>query len=488
MKCFLRWAFVAMGIVLFALAGIIAYRTATFTSIQLPSEGPYLPEINIERAAETLSALVRLQTLSNPDVNQMDASGFLELHALLTERFPLIHKALRKEIFGGMSLLYHWKGQDAERKALVLLAHQDVVPAPDAESWEQPPFSGALADGFLWGRGTMDDKGSLAAILEAVETLLERGFRPQRDIYLCFGHDEEVGGWNGAAVMAAALESRGVRAEFTLDEGLAIVDGEMFGLPRPVALVSLTEKGYLSLELKTSGEPGHSSTPARETAIGVLAGAVTRIANTRMEARLSEPVRQMFRYLGPEMSLPMRIVLANLWLTKPLLLRQLAGARTTDATIRTTTAVTIIEGGETENVLPESARAVVNFRLLPGDSIAEVTEQTRKRIQDDRILLSPTCRPNESPEPSRADSPGFEAVHRTIKAVFPETLVAPGIMLGGSDSHHYAAITENTFGFMPLQMGKGDLERIHGRNERLNLEDFKRMIAFYILLIESAAG
>jgi len=334
----------------------------------------------------------------------------------------------------------------------------------------------------------MDDKGSLLSLFNAVETLLEKGFQPQRDIYLCSGHDEEVGGVDGAAQIAATLAERGVRAEFTLDEGLAIVDGAMFGLNGPVALVALTEKGYLSLELKAEAASGHSSTPPKDTAIGALAAAVTRVVEAPMSARLSEPVRLMFRYLGPEMALPMRVILANLWLTRPLLLGQLAEASTTDAAIRTTTAATIIRGGETENVLPAEAGAVLNFRLLPGDTIAEVTGRTRHLINDDRISLAVTGEANESPPPSSADGPGFAAVHQTIRHVFPDVLVAPSIMLGGSDNHYYALVADNTYGFLPLRFEPGDLERIHGRNERLKVDDFKRMIIFYMRLIESAAG
>ncbi len=488
MKRFMKRAFLVISVAVLLLFCAMLYRTLTFTSMQIQVAGQKMHEVNMERAVDTLSAALRFPTIADGDNSRIDASVFLAMHAMLAERFPLVHEHLQKELINGLSLLYHWKGGDPARKAIVLLAHQDVVPAPGAETWEHDPFSGKVSLGSVWGRGAMDDKGSLISIFTAVETLLEKGFQPQRDIYLCFGHDEEVGGLNGAARIAALLAERGVRAEFTLDEGLAVVDGAMFGLNRPVALVAVTEKGYLSLELKAEVTPGHSSTPTKDTAIGALAAAVTRVVNAPMPARMPDPVRLMFRYLGPEMSFPMRIALANLWLTRPLLLRQLAGAPTTDAVIRTTTAATVIRGGETENVLPAEASAIINFRLLPGDTISAVTERTKQLIGDDRISLALTGQANESPPPSRVDVPGFAAVQQTIGYVFPDALVAPSLMIGGSDTHHYAAVAENTYGFLPLRFCPGDLESIHGCNERLGVDSFRRMIIFYITLLELVAS
>ena len=487
MKRYLKQALSGTLILVALFVAVLLVRAMAFTSMQIAVEPQPLPAVNIERAAETLAQAIRFQTFSFQEPEKVDPGVFEALHAMLEERFPRVHEHLEKEKISGLSLLYRWRGSASGQKALLLLAHQDVVPAPDADIWEHGPFSGAITEGYIWGRGAMDDKGSMIGILEAVETLLEQGFQPNRDIYLCFGHDEEVGGWHGAAAMAARLKERGVQAEFSLDEGMAILSGDILGLDQPIAFISTTEKGYLSLELKVEGDPGHSSTPPRETTIGILAESVARVAQNQMPARMTEPVRHMFRYLGPEMDFFMRIILANQWLTEPVLLRQLAGAPTTDAAIRTTTAVTIIEGGETENVLPATARAVVNFRLLPGDTIASMTERTRTLVNDDRVAIAPTCTPNESPSPSRVDAPGFRAIQETVGHVFPDAVVAPTMVLGGTDSHHYAIVAENIYGFMPLRMSEEDLKRIHGPNERISIEDFKHMIAFYMMLIESAA-
>lgn len=478
-------ALIATAVVLF---GVLAFNTITFTSMQVAPAPRALPEINLERAVTSLQEALRLETISYEEPHLWDFEPFARLHEILEQRFPLVHERLEKETVSDYSLLYTWRGAAPEEKALILLAHQDVVAAPDAAIWEHPPFSGAVADGFIWGRGTLDDKGSMIGILEAVETLLENGFVPERTVYLCFGHDEEVGGWNGAAKTAETLRDRGVTAKMSLDEGMAVIDGALLGLDVPIAFISLTEKGYLSLELTARGNPGHASTPPRETTLGILSRAVTRLEENPMPASLPEPVRLMFRYLGPEMPFPANVVFANLWLTKPLVMRQLASARATDAAIRTTTAVTIMEGGIKDNVLPAEARAVVNFRPKPGKTIEQVIGRVRETINDDRIEVRPLRRPVESPPMARTDGPAFAALQETIRQVFSEAIVAPAMMLGGSDTHHYAEVAEDRYGFLPLDFSVEDLERIHGPNERISVEAFGRMIAFYMMFIEHVAG
>jgi len=288
--------------------------------------------------------------------------------------------------------------------------------------------------------------------------------------------------------MADLLRDRGVTALMSLDEGMAVMEGAVVNMTKDIAFISLTEKGYLSLELTAHGNPGHASTPPRETTLGILSRAVTRLEDNPMPASLPEPVRLMFRYLGPEMNFPMNVVFANLWLTQPLVLRQLASERATDAAIRTTTAVTIMEGGIKDNVLPATARAVVNFRPKPGETVAQVTERVEKIIDDDRIEVKPLRRPSESPPMARVDVPAFATLHETIGQVFPDAIVAPAMMLGGSDTHHYAGVAEDRYGFTPMRFRMDDLERIHGPNERIGVEAFGRMIGFYMMFIENAAG
>jgi len=488
MKRFILFGVAAILVAVLALSGILTYNTVTYTSLQPDIQAIVIPEINPDRAIASLQKAVQFKTLSYEKPELWDAEPFHQYHLMLEEQFPLVHERLQKEMVSNLSLLYTWQGSEPEKDALILLAHQDVVDAPDPDAWEHPPFDGVVADGFLWGRGTLDDKGSMIGILNAVEILLERGFQPKRTLYLCFGHDEEVGGWNGAAKIAETLRERGIKAMMSLDEGMLVVDGDMLGLDKQIAFVSITEKGYLSLELTAHGEPGHSSTPPKETTLGILSRAVTQLESNPMPAVMPEPVQLMFRYVGPEMTFPMNTVFANLWLTEPLIMKKLARERTTDAVIRTTTAITIMEGGIKDNVLPATARAVVNFRLLPGVTIEQVIERVHETINDDRIEINITGHPNESPPMARVDVPAYGELHTAIRLAFSDVIVAPSMMLGGSDTHHYAGVASNRYGFLPVALSEADLERIHGPDERIGVDAFQRMIWFYMTFIENAAG
>lgn len=478
------------GIVLigiFLLSLVLAGR-AYFSSSRQPVTPPPMAPLAFDeaRAIEHLQSALRLETISYQEAEKMDTGTFLAFHRLLESAFPKVHETLSREIVHEYSLLYTWKGSDPSLKSMVLLAHYDVVPAPSPETWAYPPFSGELADDFVWGRGALDDKCCVMGILEAIEALLAEGFSPTRTLYVAFGHDEEVGGWGGAAKMAELLGSRGVEAEFVLDEGMAVVEGVLPGLTKPLALIGLTEKGYLTLELRAEAEGGHSSQPPPQTAIGILSAAVARVESRPFKARLRGPMRDTLEHAAPELTAPMRLLFTNLWLFRPLVERQFLGQRTTAAMLRTTTAATIIEGGSKENVLPDSARAVINFRLLPDNSIEEVIDHVRKTIDDGRVEITVLGRANEAPPPSATDSTGYHALGKTILQSFGEVIVAPSMMLGGSDAHHYSTVAQDIYRFSPLRLSPEDIDRIHGTDERIGPEDYLRGIRFYAQLIRNA--
>jgi carboxypeptidase PM20D1 len=385
-------------------------------------------------------------------------------------------------------LLYTWQGSDTALKPIALLAHQDVVPiAPGTEKdWEQPPFQGIIANGFVWGRGSWDDKGNLYAILEAAEGMAKQGFRPKRTIYLAFGDDEEVGG-RGAQAIAALLASRGVRLDFVLDEGLLVTEGILKGIDKPLALIGVAEKGYATLVLTAKGTPGHSSMPPHDTAIGLLSSALVRLESNRLPMRINDTVGAMLASVAPEMSGASRVVLSNLWLLKPLLLHEFEKSGPTEANVRTTTALTIFKAGEQDNVLPGNAEATVNFRLLPGDTLASVTAHVRHTIADDRIGIAPFPGATDPPPVTSADGPSYTALNRTIREIFPDTLVAPGLMVATTDSRHYAGLTDNIFRFSPVRATAQDLTRFHGTNERLSIRNYADMIRFYRRLIENTS-
>jgi carboxypeptidase PM20D1 len=441
-----------------------------------------------DRPAESLSQSVQFQTISFQDPAQVDQSLFLAFHEFLAKRYPLVHQRLKKEVVNGLSLLYTWEGSDPQARPVILCAHIDVVPiAPGTmEDWTFPPFAGQIADGFIWGRGTMDDKGSLIAILEAVENLLAQGFEPRRTIYLAFGQDEEVGGAEGAVKMAELLAARGVRAEYVLDEGGFVIDGKMLGISKPLAAVGIAEKGYLSVELKVKTEGGHSSMPPAHTAIGILAGAIVRLENRPFPARLEGVPEKTFVALKPELPGYMRFAIGNRWLLSGVIKKMLSRMEATNAMIRTTTAATIIGAGTKENVLPQEARAVVNFRLLPGDRVDQVVERVKQVIDDSRVSVEALGTPRETSVITDTNSEGFKIVRRTIGDLFPEAVVTPLLVLGGTDSRFYDQASDCILRFMPMRVSEEDQQRAHGTNERVSVDNFQEMVEFYAKVIRNS--
>ncbi len=403
---------VAAGGLLMALFLVIAFRTVRFDSRQRRFEPAQVPAFPVpEEATERFAASLRIRTVSRAERPRVDAAQFRALHDHLQKSFPRVHAALSREIVAGHSLLYTWPGTQPQLPGVLLLAHQDVVPVEAATQsrWTHPPFSGARADGYVWGRGAMDDKASLLAQLEAVEWLLADGFRPKRTVLLAFGHDEEVGGRDGAGAMASLLASRGWRFEFSLDEGLPITRGIVPGADGDIAGVAVGERGVINVELVSEAEGGHGGISPRQTAAGIVAGAVAKLEANPLPARLTPPMRAFLRAVGPETELPQRAVFANLWLFEPLVVRKLTAQPSTNATVRTTFAVTMLEGSPQANVLPQRARAVVNVRMLPGDTIDGVVAKVREIVSDDRVRVTAlddlTRSRRPSPETIRARSP-----------------------------------------------------------------------------------
>ena len=479
-----------LALLVFGLIFAAGVKTATTSSRQLPSPPSEVPEFTTDaevQLAERLAGALRLQTVSRED-RPVAAAELRALHAYLRATFPAVHGALQVETVGELSLLYTWPGQEATARPYLLLAHQDVVPveAASESKWTHPPFAGTVEGGFIWGRGTLDDKGSVLAILEAVESLVRAGFKPRRTLYLAFGHDEELSGLRGAQQIAAQLKERGVRLDFVLDEGMVIADGMVPGARQPVALIGLAEKGYVSLALTVSAPGGHSSLPPPHTAVGVLSRAVRRVEDHPFPTDLRPPASELFDYIGPDLGGPLRFVFTNLWLLRPVLLWQLGQQPTSAAMLRTTTAATVIAGGAKDNVLPQQARAVINFRVLPGDSTAQVTQRVRRLIADPQVDVQPIAASQAEPTPvSSANSTSFRALTGAIRAVFPQALAGPTLMLGQSDSRYFAAVATNTYRFMPVTLRAADLERIHGTDERIGVQAYAEAVRFYQQLLRS---
>lgn len=477
-----------------ALLAVIIFNTERQGSRQLAVAALPKAAIDNQAAAGRLAAAVRIRTVSTEDAPEQNAAALAALKAHIEASFPAFHRVAQQEVIGDHSLLYTWPGSDAAAnpaaKPIALLAHQDVVPiAPGTEDdWREPPFAGAIKDGFIWGRGAWDDKGNLYAMLEAAEALAAAGFKPKRTVYFAFGHDEEISGLRGAKAIAAALAARNVRLDFVIDEGLLISEGGIKGLDKPAALIGVAEKGYATLLLTTKATPGHSSMPPHDTAIGMMSAALAKLEVNRLPMRIDGAVGEMFATLAPEMSGLNRAVLSNLWLFEPLLLRDLEKNSVTEAMLRTTTALTIFNAGNKENVLPGIASATVNFRLVPGDTQATVADHVRRTVANDRIVIAPSASNTDPPPVTATSSSSYQLIARTIREIFPDVVVAPGLMVGASDSRHYVGVADNIFRFSPLRATTEDLKRFHGTNERLSIEGYADMIRFYRRLLESGAS
>jgi len=468
---------------------VVLGRTFATTSQQLPA-APFTPmAIDVLGAASRLGTAITHKTVSFQAPWDVRGDEFQKFHAFLAETYPKVHSTLLRETVAEHSLLYTWTGKEPSAPPIILLAHMDVVPVDAATElqWTQPPFEGKLVDGFVWGRGAIDDKSSIIAILEATEVLLEVGFQPKRTIYFAFGHDEELGG-NAARQIAQLLSQRGVMAEFTLDEGSGITQGIVPGVSGPLALVGIAEKGYLTLELTVKGEGGHSSQPPDQTTVGILSQAVVNIEKNPLPMRLEGPMRDMLEVAGPEMSFPMRAVMANLWLFEPVIKGQFASSKTTAAALRTTTAVTMMNAGVKENVLPMEAKAVVNFRILPGDTVASITEHIKRVVNDERIAVAPLGEHEtfEAGQVSSTTSAGYQLIARTARQVLPACTVAPSLVLGATDSKRYYDVSRDQYRMQPMLFSNDDLKTIHGTNEKLSLENLERAIQFYAQLFKNS--
>lgn len=497
-----RWrvALFGLGGALLALVAVLLVNALRLPAPAPPPAAPPLAPIPAEATGRLAQAL-RFRTVSHDDPRLDDPSQLIALRGFLERSFPRVHAQLRREIVGGHSLLFTWPGRRADLPPVLLMGHQDVVPVEDERAWSQPPFGGVVADGFVWGRGAIDDKQAVLGILEACEALLGEGFTPARTVYLAFGHDEEASGRRGARRIAELLARRGVHLAFVLDEGGFYTEGTFPGLTVPAALVGTGEKGYLSLELLAQGEPGHSSRPPQQMAIGVLARALERLQAQPFPARVDGATHDMLLALAPRLPFGQRLAIANLWLLRPLVAHGLTGDPSSAALVRTTTALTIVSAGQKDNVLPGRARAVVNFRLLPGDTVAGTIARVRSIVDDARLEIRPLTAPGadgEPPQPlaieppptSRVGSPGWNVVARATQEAWRDgdLAVAPWLLTGASDARWFVPLADDVYRFTGFTIRPADAARFHGVDERIAVGDYRRSIEVYYRVLRGLDG
>lgn len=465
--------------VLFLFIGLLFILSVYKPSKQVQSKTDQT--IISSEAVERLTAAIRIRTITPAIPSQRDSNSFLQLHKHLDENFPLVKEHLRIEKIG-LSLLYTWKGQQNGLKPILLMAHQDVVPVDDSLQWDFEPFGGKIHEGFIYGRGSLDIKSGVCGILEAVELLLKEGYKPKRTIYLAFGHDEESGNGTGASAIASILEERNVKLEYVLDEGGLILQNALPGLNEPLALIGIAEKGYMNIKMTAHEDGGHSSMPGKKTSVTKLSQAINTINLNPFPATIEGPVQKLFAYTAPEMNFPFNVLFNNTWLFSEVIKSQMGATPSGNASLRTTVAFTMLEGSSKENVLPEYASAIGNLRVMPGVSQADVIRYLIEIVHDSSIHFEVLSFQPASPV-SSPDSISFRNLQLSIEAVFPETISAPFLLVALTDSKSFVNIADNIYRFHPAIYDRSDLKRLHGKNERIGVENYKKSIRFYRRLI-----
>lgn len=470
-----------------AFIAVTLVRAAFWTPEKVEFEPLPDEQVDVDKYRKDLSDAIKIKTISNVDADKVDWNEFKRLHALFEERFPLVYKNLKCEEISLASLLFTWEGKNPDLEPIALLGHQDVVPVAEGTEgdWTHPAFDGVDDGEFVWGRGALDMKNHLIAVLESVEALLAEGFEPERTVYLCFGHDEEIvaAPTSGAGSIAAVLKERGVHLDSVIDEGGAILNLHVGNiLNKKLAGVGIAEKGYVDYRVSVSAKGGHSSQPPEHTALGALANVIKDIEGHQFKAKMPAFVYELFTKIGKNVSYPARIVTCNLWLLKPLITAVMRKIPPAASLIHTTTAVTMAEGSPAANVLPQKASVTVNFRMMPGVTIKNVEEHIRKCVRNKDIEVE-YLKGKEASKVSPTDSRSFKILEEICTRTDRDLLVAPYLVMGGTDAYHYEEVCDNIYRFAPFVMDTKLLLTTHGTDERIpiscmadGLKFFKRYI------------
>ena len=486
MKIIKKILLLLLGAILIFVSYLVI-NALNFKSKQLSYEPIKVIKVN-STSKLNFSNAIKIKTVSPEKEIDFDSISFQNFERFLKNTYPLADSILEKKTFNSFSFLYKWEGVNQTVKPIILMAHLDVVPVieENLSDWKHNPFGGAIINDTIWGRGTIDNKVAVIGIMESVELLLGDGFKPQRSIYIAFGHDEEIGGINGARTIANYLKEQGVQAEFVLDEGGSIVQGIIPDIEKEVALIGIAEKGFVSLKLTVKLEGGHSSMPEKETAIDVLSNAIVKLKKNPFPTTISPPIEEFIENLGPEMPFLNRLVFANKSIFSSVITGVYEKTSSGNALVRTTTSPTIFNSGVKDNIIPQSASATINFRIIPGETIATVVDRVNMIINDERITIKSGKFISEPSQVSSTSSFGYKTLHRTISEIYPTILVTPYLVVGGTDSRHFNEISDNIYRFSAIKINRSNIKSYHGLNERLSVHDFENSIRFYYQLIKNS--
>jgi carboxypeptidase PM20D1 len=444
--------------------------------------------VSKHKISQHLSKAITFKTISQQNSADIDYHAFSAFIDWLAQTYPQVHKQLKLIRINEFTLLYQWQGSDSALSPILLSGHYDVVPIiPGSEqAWEYPPFAGMIADEFIWGRGTLDDKSAVIGLLEALTILIDSGFSPKRTIYVAATHDEEIGSKSGATGVVNWMKENNVQPAWSLDEGSFVLNGLVPGVELPVASINVAEKGFMNLELKVSATGGHSSMPKGHTAVGILSTAIHNLQNNPLDGSLEGITGNMFNHLAPYMPFVNRVLFANKWLFSGLIEHKLSQSSGGNATLRTTIAPTMLSGSIKANILPINASAIINFRLHPNDTVDSVVEHVIQVIDDDRVVVKVI---EGSPASQVADyqGQGFQQIASVAKHVHGSVVVSPGLTIAATDSRKYEQVAKDSYRFNPMSIGAKDIEGFHGTNERLSIDNLLKATEFYVHLMRSAS-
>jgi len=482
-----------IGSLVLVLAGIVLVRTLMFTAGESADVEQVSVDVDEALIIAHMAESIRFETVSTGNAETQDYRPFVDFVAWVRASYPEVQQHIELEMIAQHTMLYRWQGSNTSLKPILLTAHYDVVPVvPGTEGdWTHPPFAGVIADAYVWGRGALDDKSAVVVMLEAMTLLLKEGFVPERTIYFSFGHDEEVGGVDGARSVADHLQARGVQLAWTLDEGSFIGRGALPGMATPIAFINVAEKGSMTLDLVAHGPGGHSSMPEAEVSIDILSRALVNLRKHPVPGGLEGVSAEMFEGIARNGPFVYRMLAANQWLFGGLIEKQLSSSARTNALLRTTTAPTLLQAGIKTNVVSPTATGTVNFRLHPRDTPESVKAHVISAIDDERVEVNMRSGGMSSLASgvSSTESDGYRLIAKVARQVYGDLVVVPGMTAGGTDSKHYGRVADDSYRFQFMMVSPEDVSGFHGTDERVAIDNLvKGTGAYYVLLKETAGG
>jgi carboxypeptidase PM20D1 len=485
MKKLIAYIFVIIVVVL--MVGVYRANTVYVDQQYYPSVKTDKVAVDRDLVVQHFQKAVQIETISRDYPAPVRAEPLLAFHQHLFDSFPAVHRITERTIINDYSLVYKFEGTQKDLKPVLFMGHMDVVPVDEdtLDKWTHAPFSGVIADGQIWGRGAIDDKSTVMALMEAMELALQQGKQPKRTLYFAFGHDEEIGGSQGAKKVAEYFVQLGVNFEFVLDEGGLILDGVIPSVEQPVAIIGIAEKGFLNIRLVAERPGGHSSVPPENTGPGILAQAIVKLEENKFPATL-QYTNIMFDEIGVFAEFPSRFTMANQWLTSVLVKHALLSSPITAAGLRTTTAATMLKGSGKSNILPTRATAVVNFRILPGETSDSVLAEVKNIIDDPRITYEAFMSSNPS-SVSSTETMGYKWIEQTIREFADDALVAPYLVMAGTDSKYFYPLSDSIYRFLMIKLDSSTTHIVHGIDERISIDNYVMGIQYFYELLRKSA-